>query len=404
MKRSTFLRVLVGGAGLLKVSEAAAQAETPKIPKGPIPPPPARDRSVQLEIEHAIDKGIQALAKLQNSAGYWSTPETPGLTALALTALVSEPSGYIRQNPPDFVKKGYDYILKSQQPDGGLYLKGQANYCTALGLQALLAADPVAYEPIIRRARMYLIGLQGQYAPDSEYAVFDGGIGYENQSGKTPESAKPDGAAPATPAPVHYDLSNTAFAMEAIHDSRHLSDTPTTGAKDLDWAAAAGFVSRCQNLPASNKQDWVKGDPINLGGFVYDPKNRKNLLSYGSMSYAGLMSYIYADVKKDDPRVTAVLNWLGHFYTLDENPGMGADGVYYYYQMMAKALAAHGEVMLPLAGGRQADWASELALKLINLQQADGSWVNTSGRWWEKDPSLVTAYAVRTLEVLHDRV
>jgi squalene-hopene/tetraprenyl-beta-curcumene cyclase len=51
------------------------------------------------------------------------------------------------------------------------------------------------------------------------------------------------------------------------------------------------------------------------------------------------------------------------------------------------------------------DWASELALKLINLQQGDGSWSNsTSGRWWEKDPSLVTAYAVRTLEMVHARV
>src|SRR5476649_797967 len=122
------------------------------------------------------------------------------------------------------------------------------------------------------------------------------------------------------------------------------------------------------------------------------------------MSYAGLLSYIHADLKKDDPRVTAVFDWLKSTYTLEENPGMGADGLYYYYQMMSKALSAHGTETLTMADGKQVDWASELALKLINLQQTDGTWVNSSGRWWEKDPTLVTSYAVRTLETLHSKV
>ena len=173
------------------------------------------------------------------------------------------------------------------------------------------------------------------------------------------------------------------------------------GAKDLNWAAAVAFLERCQNLPSHNHASWVKGDPKNLGGFVYDPLNKKGLLSYGSMSYAGLLSYIHADLKKDDPRVTAVFDWLRHNYTLEENPGMGADGLYYYYHMMSKALSAHGTETLPMAEGKEIAWASDLALKLINLQQTDGSWVNSSGRWWEKDPTLVTSYAVRTLEIIH---
>ena len=32
--------------------------------------------------------------------------------------------------------------------------------------------------------------------------------------------------------------------------------------------------------------------------------------SYGTMTYAGLLSYIYADIKADDPRVTTALDWL----------------------------------------------------------------------------------------------
>ena len=414
MKRSTFLRLLLGGVSAFGATVRSVRAQMPKMPPPVNAPPPAKDRSLQLEIEHAIDKGVYALKSQQNDAGYWSTPETPGLTALVLTALVKEPTGIIKANPPDFVKKGYDYILQAQQPDGGIYLKGLANYSTSVCTLALMAADPVAYEPVLRRARMFLIGLQGNYPPGSENEAYNGGVGYDSQDKplKDPKSPPAQGAsssaatAPKAPAApnLHYDLSNTSFAIEALHETRHLADSQVDGAKDLNWAAAIGFLERCQNLPSHNHQSWVKGDAKNLGGFVYEPLNKKGLLSYGSMSYAGLLSYIHADLKKDDPRVTAVFDWLRSTYTLEENPGMGADGLYYYYQMMSKALAAHGTEILELADGKQVAWGSALALKLIDLQQGDGSWVNASGRWWEKDPALVTAYSVLTLETLHSQV
>jgi squalene-hopene/tetraprenyl-beta-curcumene cyclase len=54
-----------------------------------------------------------------------------------------------------------------------------------------------------------------------------------------------------------------------------------------------------------------------------------------------------------------------------------------------------------LVNGQKIDWRKELALKLINLQQRDGSWSNENGRWWEKDPALVTAYAVLSLEMIY---
>ena len=50
--------------------------------------------------------------------------------------------------------------------------------------------------------------------------------------------------------------------------------------------------------------------------------------------------------------------------------------------------------------GRKLDWRKEVAMKLINLQQRDGSWSNESGRWREKDAPLVTAYAVLSLETI----
>jgi squalene-hopene/tetraprenyl-beta-curcumene cyclase len=182
-----------------------------------------------------------------------------------------------------------------------------------------------------------------------------------------------------------------------------------SSAKDLDWPALIGFIQRTQNLPETNQRPWVSTDPDDRGGFVYYPgysmagerdPAKKTLRSYGSMSYAGLLSCIYAELKKDDARVANVLDWLKRHWTLDENPGLGAQGLYYYYHMMAKALSTAGLDTLELADGRKIDWRRDLSLKLLDLQKADGSWINDTGRWMEKDPVLVTSYATIALEIL----
>jgi squalene-hopene/tetraprenyl-beta-curcumene cyclase len=124
------------------------------------------------------------------------------------------------------------------------------------------------------------------------------------------------------------------------------------------------------------------------------------LRSYGSISYAGLLSYIYAQLDRNDPRVLAVFNWLRRNYTLEENPGLGPQGLYFYLHTMSKALTAYEVKDLQLASGKSIPWRRDVALKLINLQQRDGSWCNDNGRWWEKDPALVTSYAVLSLELI----
>jgi squalene-hopene/tetraprenyl-beta-curcumene cyclase len=47
------------------------------------------------------------------------------------------------------------------------------------------------------------------------------------------------------------------------------------------------------------------------------------------------------------------------------------------------------------------DWRKDVAMKLINLQKADGSWANDNGRWLEHDPALVTSYSLMSLEMLY---
>jgi squalene-hopene/tetraprenyl-beta-curcumene cyclase len=118
------------------------------------------------------------------------------------------------------------------------------------------------------------------------------------------------------------------------------------------------------------------------------------------MTYAGLLSFIYADLDKSDQRVGAALDWLSKNYTLEENPGMGRAGLFYYYNLAARGLKAAGVNELTTVKGEKIDWRAEISRKLISLQNADGSWVNDTARWMEKDPVLVTTYCVMALETI----
>lgn len=386
MKRLTLLTVAV----LLLVLPVSAIAADKIVAKS------KPDVSLRLELENSIGKGLTWLAGKQNPAGYWAQAEYPALSALALTAFQGDPSGFYKRKYEQNIRSGYDYLLKNAKPDGGIYGKDLANYNTSISMMALLVANNPAYEPVLKKARKFLVGLQDDFGEKGMGDdPLDGGIGYGGSY-------------------KHSDLANTSFALEALYYTRFLKSDVANDpdAKDLNWKAAQQFISRCQNLPGSNDQKWASDDPANKGGFVYFPENSKAgeqhltdgktaLRSYGSMSYAGLLSFIYAQVDRNDPRVKAVIDWLSKNYTLDENPGMGQEGLYYYYHTMAKALSSAGVETLTLKDGTKVNWRQNLAKRLLNLQNADGSWVNANGRWWEKDPHLVTSYATITLEIIH---
>ncbi len=372
---------------------AIAQSEPP-------PASPTGDLSLQLEVERAIERGLAWLREQQDPAtGAWSDSGYPALTALPVIAL----HGASKEPDPSAsrpIDRGLAFILGCRRDDGGIYTESLATYNTSLCLLArTLAGDP-AVESAIVAARKFLIAQQADYdeagATDNP---FDGGIGYGGTY-------------------THSDLSNSHLALEALYHSRkRLADSaaapdPGVPGTTLDWDAALRFIERCQNLPGSNDQGWASDDPDNRGGFIYFPGDSKagtqslpdgRLVprSYGSMTYAGLLSFIYAELEAGDPRVTAALDWLRAHYTVEENPGMKDEGLFYYYHTMAKALNIAGIKELELQNGRRADWRLDLARKLFDLQGSDGSWVNDSGRWWEKDPVLVTSYAVLALEHLH---
>ena len=348
------------------------------------------DLSLRHEVQHAIDKGLKSLLATQDPKGFWSDEQHPAITALVVRAILADPSRKPGAPLGEQVEKALDYIVSCRKADGGIYVKGLANYNTSAALMALLLANRERDLELMKTARRFLVNQQMDFDRKGEADnSFDGGIGYGGTY-------------------AHSDLSNTHLALEALYHSRHLvKDQPD--AIKLNWESALAFVSRCQNLTSSNKEPWASDDKNNKGGFIYFPGDSKAgeqtlpggktaLRSYGSMSYAGLLSFFYAQLDADDPRVKAVLTWLGDNYTLEENPGLQKQGLYYYYHTMSKALSVAKVKQLPLADGSKVNWRRKLALKLIQNQSPEGHWVNDTQRWWEGDRVLTTCYAVLSLE------
>ena len=348
--------------------------------------------SIKLEIERALGKGVKWLNQEQNaSSGHWGEADYPALTALALRATMGHPDPSLVKRYSSNQKKGFSFLLSNVQSDGGIYGKGLACYNTSICMMAFLQSKNAEYEEIIQTARRFLVNQQSDFDQKGiGDNTFDGGVGYGSRW-------------------AHSDLSNTHLAMEALFYAKKSLQSKEGEDLDLDWDAAISFVSKCQNLSSSNKEKWVSAHKEDEGGFVYFPgssmageREREDgsvaLRSYGSMSYAGLLSFIYAEMDNSDPRLKAVREWLEKNYNIKENPGMGQQGLYYYYHTMAKALSLSGIKTVVDKNGKKRDWRKELALELLNKQNPKGYWLNENGRWWERDPILVSAYALLALE------
>jgi squalene-hopene/tetraprenyl-beta-curcumene cyclase len=360
-------------------------------------------------VQAAHTKALDYLAGQQKAdgehAGGWLV-EVPGkgsfpdlgVSGLCTYALAKAPS---REKYQASLDRAVAYILKQSQPDGSFCDAGGVlkNYKTSIAVLALTAIDPVKHKDRVIQARDYILSTQ------MKDGVWKGGFGYGdiNTRGEKRDKA---------------DLSNTDFAIQALAASGLPKDHPA-------YKEAVAFVEACQNrsenatvvgmLAAFNMA------PLEDGGMKYTPvgQSEKELVvdlpggkkgapSSGSMTYTGLLTFIYAGVHKEDPRVQAAYDWIRGHYTLEENPGLrrekpgsGQQGLYYYFHTFAKALDAFGgDGTLKTADGATRKWAEDLAAELARLQKPDGTWVNENDRWMEGDPRLVTAFGAMTLNVL----
>jgi squalene-hopene/tetraprenyl-beta-curcumene cyclase len=369
---------------------------------------PSKEISFLNEISAAQQRGIAWLIQQQEPNGSWRNQTA--ITGLAATAILRA-GRPLATNEQAAADKAIQFLLANVRDNGAIY-GGEGkdpypSYSTAICTMALLATGKAEYTDTIRKARQFLLNSQfdegeGYTTDNASY----GGIGYGKRE--------------------RPDMSNMQWALEALRLTESL-EKPSEKAphvpSKLHWEKAIQFLQRCQNLPEKNDQPWVKvAKEEDRGGFIYmpgdpakgipplsfanegEPVDEKTpLRSYASMTYAGLKSYLYAELKKDDPRVTAALQWLRKNYTLDENPGLGKQGLFYYYHTIAKALTAYGDDLFTDAAGKQYDWRFQLMNKLLSIQKTEGFWVNDNNRWWENDPVLVTSYTLLALEVLQAR-
>jgi squalene-hopene/tetraprenyl-beta-curcumene cyclase len=375
--RRTFLARGIQGAGLLGLAAWPARAVA-RAGEGP-------------DAASLASKAVDFLRPRQGSDGSWSGEREPGITALVVTAILR--SGRI--TPDDrAVLKGLTFLEKYIGPKGGLSEAPHSVYTTSVALMAFHEANRGGrYDRIIKGSQAFLKATQtdegeGKGRDDAAY----GGLGYGGGNSRP-------------------DLSNTAFFIEALRDSGLPPDDPAL-------QKALIFVSRCQNLK-SEFNDRPMAGKVNDGGFVYNPaaggeaegrggargKAAKGGAdpsagaprSYAGMTYAGLKSMIYAGLTQDDPRVKAAIDYIKKNYTLDENPGQGQRGLYYYYQTFAKAMALLGKPTLVDAQGKEHNWRAELIAALARRQTANGSWVNRDDRFMEGDPHIVTSFALLAL-------
>lgn len=336
----------------------------------------------KFEVQRAIIRGVEFLRNRgQADDGSFSGETGAAVTGLCLRAILEHRPRAI--NDP-VVKKGLTYLESMIQGDGGIYAPGSKyrNYETSVAVGALLKANKKGrYDSELKRAEAFLKGIQwdeGEGIESSDPAF--GGAGYGKHE--------------------RPDLSNTSFLIDALHELGNGSD-------DEAIQKALQFVARTQNL-SDQGNDTEHAGKVGDGGFYYTPAaggqsqageaDGGGLRSYGSMTYAGLKSMIYAGVTADDPRVMAAMQFIRKNYSLRDNPGMGQSGLYYYYHTFAKALDAAGVEVVDDAEGNPHPWRDELRKTLIETQQDDGSWVNGgSDRWMEGDRQLVTAYALLAL-------
>ena len=340
-------------------------------------------------LQASVVRGVSFLLSKQAADGHWSDPQMPALTALplwALTGCAGATAGgsaagatvdVARVN--EAMKKAAGFVLATQRPDGGFYVpkpgrggSGLGNYNTSVCLSALFDSG-LAPKAALLRAREYIAS--SQLVGDDTLA---GGFGYDKVSRRR-----------------YADLSNTSYAMSAMAKTASLEEFRTGGKRvDIDWEQALAFVERLMENDGPEAGGAAYNERTPQAGTATNAQGKVHLRTYGSMTYAAVLSMCSARLDRGDPRVRQSLDYLTRFWSVDENPGMGSQGLYYFYDIMARALTAAGVRKVG-----EHDWRRELSAKVRSLQRPDGSWANDNNRFWEADPVLCTSFALIVLNL-----
>jgi len=348
----------------------------------------------------------------QDASGAWKQGQgdkataSPAFTGLIVTALGGAPKSLKEKYKPA-VDKGIGYLLSKINADGsvgegptGTFVKTYATGIALMAFASVERTDKVANA--IRGAHAYMKQNQLKEGKDA------GGMGYGDDQGGGRKAIA--------------NLSTTGFAAEGLHQSGLPQD-------DEFWKLVVKYVRKCQNNSETNNDpEFVaelksKGLVVGDDGSLYystvaDPKAQKvgtkkvadkeSIAGYGSMTYDGIKTYLYAGLKKDAPEVKAAVDWVRKNYSVEFHPGFPFDaakrqhlrGLYHYYLVMSRALDALGENPFETFDGKKHDWAREIAGQLVTQVKESKMWQNDNSAWFEGDPLLTTSYVLVTCNTL----
>jgi len=387
MHRSISLGAYVLAVAALFVIGVSADETAVKLTSS-VKAPGQLGESLRNEANVAVRKGLDWLVSSQRPDGSWSDTNFPALTALAVWP-------FIQSDHPakaEVIRKATSFLRSFVQKDGGIYRDipgrkggGLSNYNTAICMTVLHATGNPELTTIVQNARAFLAGTQ--HFGDDEY---NGGFGYDKDTKR-----------------AYTDLLNTYYTVQAMRLTQDVEDKRPAGEKkaDINWAETVKFIERMQNKPESGDED--------SGGFTYNPTDPKGgpftnqagkivFRSYGSITYAGMLALVYANVSRDDVRVVSALDWASKHWTVEENPGMGQEGLFFFYSVLTRALSAAQVDMIQKPGKDFVDWRAEVVKKVVSLQKIEnglGYWMNDVNRYWESDRILVTAYSLMALQM-----
>ena len=362
----------------------------------------------------------------------WSV-SLAALGGLLISLTPAEPAqdktGAERQEIRAVLDKALGYLKTSQAKDGSFSAKLAGPGITGVVVAGLIQGGVSADEPVVARALKHTSKPRSRTTAASTARA---SLTTPPASPSWPSTKRTRAAnttpSSATPAPSSRE-SRRKTTPRTLHSAASATrpriaptcPTPTSPSRHC-WRPACPrmtrrsrillkFIGRCQNLPGEfNDQAWAKkAGKDDLGGMTYLPfdtdDNRHKtpdggLRSLGGMTYGGLKSFLYAGVDKNDPRVKAAVNWIRNHYTVEENPGMGQKGLYYYYHTFAKAMHAWGEDPFADAKGTKHPWRRELFMALKAKQQDNGSWINAGDKtFMELNPDIATGFAVLSAEL-----
>jgi len=386
-------------------------------------PAAGQERPLPERLAETYTAAADWIAGQQGADGAWragllggNAEPSVAYTGLLAAGLLNAPEN-LRARYKAAASRAVAWLLSKANRDGsfgegenGSFLK---TYSTAIALMALSSSEwSDRIGDAVRGAQAFLRHHQ------IREGLHRGGSGYGDlELKRDPETGEFRAVHSAI-----ANVSTTAFAADALRASR-------LSLSDEYWERAADFVRKCQNNSEVNR------DPARLaalrekglsvgedGSIIYTPEpdralqkagtvrvgDRETVAGYGSMTYDGIKTYLYAGLSKDSPEVRSAVDWARRNYSIGSHPGFAFDrqkrhhlrGLYYYYLVMARALDAYGERPFVTADGRGHDWPAELAEEFLKTIRESRLWKNDNPAWYEGDPVLVTAYVLNTCDIL----